>query len=210
VTSRNLTEICALAPHSPCADVALPLQVVGRMSGIALDLYGATEVSKTPYNISDLKLAGQYIDKDLDNTDAIPPLRRKTLLDNGSAHGRWRAATEYTMAENMYQAAWNPDWNVACPASRPLSATDGAVGRFSGAMRDFCDGGVIASDAWRGGCGVELSDADLEKRRAAEEPRGPAFGSGYLWTFAREVGPARHGAATRPGEPVEKTCHADI
>jgi dihydroxy-acid dehydratase len=55
-----------------------------------------------------------------------------------------------------------------------------------------------------------LSDAELEKRRAAWQPRGSAFGSGYLWKYAQQVGPARHGAVTHPGGSAEKMCYADI
>jgi dihydroxy-acid dehydratase len=101
-------------------------------------------------------------------------------------------------------------------------------GRFSGATRGFCvghvgpeaavggpiglvrDGDIIAIDADRGSLEVQLSDAEFEKRRAAWQPRGSAFGSGYLWKYAQQVGSARHGAITHPGGAAEKACYADI
>ena len=101
-------------------------------------------------------------------------------------------------------------------------------GRFSGATRGFCvghvgpeaavggpialvrDGDIIAIDADRGSLEVELSEAEFEKRRAAWQPRGSAFGSGYLWKYAQQVGSARHGAVTHPGGAAEKACYADI
>jgi len=101
-------------------------------------------------------------------------------------------------------------------------------GRFSGASRGFCvghvgpeaavggpiglvhDGDIIAIDAERGSLEVQLSDVEIEKRRAAWQPRGSAFGSGYLWKYAQQVGSARHGAVTHPGGAAEKACYADI
>jgi len=56
---------------------------------------------------------------------------------------------------------------------------------------------------------VALS-SEFEKRWAAWQPRGSAFGSGYVWKYAQQVGSARHGAVTHPGEAAEKACYADI
>jgi dihydroxy-acid dehydratase len=101
-------------------------------------------------------------------------------------------------------------------------------GRFSGATHGFCvghvgpeaavggpialvrDGDIISLDADGGTLDVGLSEAEIERRRAAWKPRGTAFGSGYLWKYAREVGPARDGAVTHPGAAAEKACYADI
>ena len=101
-------------------------------------------------------------------------------------------------------------------------------GRFSGATRGFCvghvgpeaavggpialvrDGDIISIDADSGSLDVQLDEAEFEKRRAAWQPRGSAFGSGYLWKYAQQVGSARHGAVTHPGGAAEKACYADI
>jgi dihydroxy-acid dehydratase len=101
-------------------------------------------------------------------------------------------------------------------------------GRFSGATRGFCvghvgpeaavggpialirDGDIIELDADSGTLDMRLSDAEIERRRAAWQPRSPAFASGCLWKYAREVGAARDGAVTHPGAKAEKACYADI
>jgi dihydroxy-acid dehydratase len=101
-------------------------------------------------------------------------------------------------------------------------------GRFSGATRGFCvghvgpeaaicgpialiqDGDVIEIDADAGTLNVRLSGDDLERRKRAWKPRETQYGSGYLWKYAQQVGPAVTGAVTHPGGTAEKTCYADI
>ena len=101
-------------------------------------------------------------------------------------------------------------------------------GRFSGATRGLCvghvgpeaaDGGpigllregdIIAIDAEKGTMDVELSAAELAARRAAWKPKPAQFGSGALWRYAKNVGPARYGAVTAPGAAEEVRCYADI
>lgn len=100
-------------------------------------------------------------------------------------------------------------------------------GRFSGATRGFCvghvgpeaavggpigllrDGDIIELDAEQGLLNVKLSDDELNKRRAEWKPRETEYGSGYLWKYAQQVGPALEGAVTHPGAKAEKTCYAD-
>ena len=43
-----------------------------------------------------------------------------------------------------------------------------------------------------------------------QKPRESEFGSGYLWKYAQQVGPAVNGAVTHPGGAGEKECYADI
>jgi dihydroxy-acid dehydratase len=101
-------------------------------------------------------------------------------------------------------------------------------GRFSGATRGLCvghvgpeaavggpiahlrDGDIIMIDADQGTLEVRLDPAELDRRRATWQPRGSAFTSGYIWKYAQQVGPARHGAVTHPGGAAEKSCYADI
>jgi dihydroxy-acid dehydratase len=101
-------------------------------------------------------------------------------------------------------------------------------GRFSGGTRGLCvghvgpeamdggpigllkDGDIIDIDAEKGTLHVELSDAELAERRKAWKPKTPDFGSGALWRFAKNVGPARDGAVTNPGGFGEVRCYADI
>jgi dihydroxy-acid dehydratase len=101
-------------------------------------------------------------------------------------------------------------------------------GRFSGATRGLCvghvgpeaavggpiahlrDGDIIMIDADQGTLEVRLEPAELDRRRATWRSRDSAFTSGYIWKYAQQVGPARHGAVTHPGGAAEKSCYADI
>jgi dihydroxy-acid dehydratase len=101
-------------------------------------------------------------------------------------------------------------------------------GRFSGATRGFCighvgpeaavggpigllrDGDIIEIDAEKGTLDVKLTKAELAARAKQWKPREEEFGSGYLWKYAQQVGPARNGAVTHPGGSAEKACYADI
>jgi dihydroxy-acid dehydratase len=101
-------------------------------------------------------------------------------------------------------------------------------GRFSGATRGLCvghigpeaaDGGpigllkngdIVVINADTGELSVELSDAELTERRKAWKPKPPAFKTGALARYAKNVGPARYGALTTPGADEEVRCYADI
>ncbi len=101
-------------------------------------------------------------------------------------------------------------------------------GRFSGATRGFCighvgpeaadggpialveDGDMIAIDAEAGTIELEVAADVLAARRAAWQPRRSGYGSGAIWRFAQNVGPARQGAVTHPGARGETHVYADI
>jgi dihydroxy-acid dehydratase len=101
-------------------------------------------------------------------------------------------------------------------------------GRFSGATRGLCighvgpeaadggpigllkDGDIISVDAEKGTIEVELSATELGARKRAWQPKAAAFGSGALWRYAQNVGPARNGAITHPGGAKEIRVYADI
>src|SRR6187200_3355366 len=101
-------------------------------------------------------------------------------------------------------------------------------GRFSGATRGFCvghvgpeaairgpiglirDGDIIEIDAVKGTLDVKLSADELAKRKSQWKARESEYGSGYLWKYAQQVGPAVNGAVTHPGGAGEKECYADI
>jgi len=101
-------------------------------------------------------------------------------------------------------------------------------GRFSGATRGFCvghvgpeaavggpiglirNGDIIELDAEAGTLNVKVSEAELAERRKAWKPRETGTGSGALWKYAQQVGPAVKGAVTHPGRAGEKSCYADI
>ena len=101
-------------------------------------------------------------------------------------------------------------------------------GRFSGATRGFCVGHVgpeaahggpialvrtgdmITLNAIDGSISVDLSDEELERRRAEwKGPRKTDYASGALWKYARLVGSARYGAVTHPGAEAETHIYMD-
>ena len=101
-------------------------------------------------------------------------------------------------------------------------------GRFSGASRGFCighvgpeaavggpialleDGDMISIDAVEGRLDLEVSEAELAKRRAAWKAPANAYQSGVLRKYADQVGAARKGAVTHAGGKAEIVCYADI
>jgi len=101
-------------------------------------------------------------------------------------------------------------------------------GRFSGATRGFCvghvgpeaavggpialleDGDIVRIDAANGRLDVDLSEAELAKRRALWKPRRHDYQSGALWRYAQTVGDAEHGAVCHPGARAETHVYADI
>lgn len=101
-------------------------------------------------------------------------------------------------------------------------------GRFSGGTRGFCvghvspeaavggmiallqDGDKITLDAVNGKIEVDLSDAEITKRKAAWKPRENDYQSGALWKYAQTVGSARFGAVTHPGAKKEKISYDKI
>ncbi|NTS65766.1 dihydroxy-acid dehydratase [Sphingomonas sp. HHU CXW] len=101
-------------------------------------------------------------------------------------------------------------------------------GRFSGATRGFCighvgpeaadggpialveDGDIIRIDAEAGTIDLDVADAVLADRRARWQARRNDYGSGALWRYAQNVGPAYKGAVTHPGAQAETHVYADI
>jgi dihydroxy-acid dehydratase len=101
-------------------------------------------------------------------------------------------------------------------------------GRFSGATRGFCvghvgpeaqlggpiallkDGDMITLDAIEGTLSCDVSDAEFAARRKSWKPKDHGYGSGALWKYAQQVGPAVSGAVTHPGGSAEGVCYADI
>ena len=101
-------------------------------------------------------------------------------------------------------------------------------GRFSGATRGFCighvgpeaadggpialveDGDTIRIDAEAGTIDLLVDEAVLAARRARWQARQNDYGSGALWRYAQNVGPAYQGAVTHPGASAERHVYADI
>ncbi len=101
-------------------------------------------------------------------------------------------------------------------------------GRFSGATRGFCighvgpeaaeggpialieDGDEIMIDAETGVIDLNVPAEVLEERRKHWTPRATDYGSGAIWRYAQNVGPAYKGAVTHPGGNAETHVYADI
>lgn len=102
-------------------------------------------------------------------------------------------------------------------------------GRFSGATRGFCvghvgpeaahggpiaiiqDGDLITIDAREGEISVNLTDSEIEERKANwKGPRKTIYTSGSLWKYAQLVGPTRQGAVTHPGAAKESHVYIDL
>ncbi|WP_323800646.1 dihydroxy-acid dehydratase [Parasphingorhabdus sp.] len=101
-------------------------------------------------------------------------------------------------------------------------------GRFSGGTRGFCighigpeaaDGGpiglieegdMINIDAEKGIIDLEVDETIMAERRKKFTRRETDYGSGALWRYAQNVGPAYQGAVTHPGAKAEKHVYADI
>ncbi len=101
-------------------------------------------------------------------------------------------------------------------------------GRFSGGTRGLCighvgpeaqeggpialiqDGDIISIDAEKGTIDLEVDPIELERRARDWKPRKTDYGSGALWKFAQQVGPAHLGAVTHPGFEGERHVYADI
>lgn len=101
-------------------------------------------------------------------------------------------------------------------------------GRFSGATRGFCighvgpeaqlggpiglvrDGDIISIDAEERRLDVNVTVEELSRRKKDWKPREHGYGTGALWKYAQQVGPAVGGAVTHPGGSHEGVCYADI
>jgi dihydroxy-acid dehydratase len=101
-------------------------------------------------------------------------------------------------------------------------------GRFSGATRGFCighvgpeaaecgpialveNGDMIEIDAETGSIDLLVDASVLEARKKVWTPRQNDYGSGALWRYAQNVGPAYQGAVTHPGAAGESHVYADI
>jgi dihydroxy-acid dehydratase len=101
-------------------------------------------------------------------------------------------------------------------------------GRFSGATRGFCighvgpeaaecgpialveDGDEIMIDAETGVIDLNVPAEVLAERRKHWAPRSTDYGSGAIWRYAQNVGPAYKGAVTHPGGSAETHVYADI
>ena len=150
-------------------------------SAITFDLFDVAEVFKRTSYTAHLKPSGRYVAKDLFEAGSML-LLVKSLRNNGFLLPDCMTVTGCSVAESMKMVAWNDEQDMVHPANRS-------------------DGSVIATDADKSLPGVRRADGRLH---------APAFASNSIWKYAQQRGPACHGAVTRPGAAVEKSCYADI
>jgi dihydroxy-acid dehydratase len=72
------------------------------------------------------------------------------------------------------------------------------------------DGDEIMIDAETGVIDLNVSAEVLDERRKHWTPRATDYGSGAIWRYAQNVGPAYKGAVTHPGGSAETHVFADI
>ena len=68
----------------------------------------------------------------------------------------------------------------------------------------------LTLDAEKGVLDVNVSEEDFHRRAKSWKPRDNGYGSGALFKYAQQVGPARFGATTHPGGEAERVSYADI
>src|SRR6516225_10558397 len=160
---------------------ALHLPAMAHECAVTFDLFDVAEVFKRTSYTAHLKPSGRYVAKDLFEAGSIP-LLAKPLRNHGFLLPDCMTVTGCSVVESMKMVAWNDEQDMVHPANRS-------------------DGNVIATDADKSMLGVRRADGRL---------RAPAFASSSIWNYAQQRGPACHGAVTRPGAAVEKSCYADI
>ena len=72
------------------------------------------------------------------------------------------------------------------------------------------NGDLIEIDAEKGTIDLLVAAEVLEERKKNWTPRVNDYGSGALWRYAQNVGPAYQGAVTHPGAKAERHVYADI
>src|SRR3954447_17469319 len=97
----------------------------------------------------------------------------------------------------------------AGPSRRWGTGHVGPEAAVGGPIALLKDGDMITIDAVNGTIDVALSDAELAERKKSWKPRPSEFGSGYIWKYAQQVGPAVNGAVTHPGGAAETQCYAN-
>jgi dihydroxy-acid dehydratase len=225
VTGRTIAENMASVKWNPHQDVVRPadkpITVTGGVVGLKGNLAPEGAIVKVA-GMSNLKFTGPARCFDREE-DAFEAVKNKTYKEGEVIVIRYEGPKGGPGMREMLST-------TAALTGQGMGGKIALItdGRFSGATRGFCvghvgpeaatggpialirDGDVIEIDAVDGKLNVNLSDAELTERRKSWKPREPRFGSGVLWKYAQQVGPAVNGAVTHPGGAEEKQCYADI
>jgi dihydroxy-acid dehydratase len=225
VTGRTIAENMASVKWNPQQDVVRPadkpITVTGGVVGLQGNLAPDGAIVKVA-GMSNLKFTGPARCFDREE-DAFEAVTKRTYKDGEVIVIRYEGPKGGPGMREMLSTTAALTGQGA--GGKVALITDG---RFSGATRGFCvghvgpeaavggpialirDGDIIEIDADDGILNVKLSDAELAERRKSWKPREQRFGSGVLWKYAQQVGPAVNGAVTHPGGAEEKQCYADI
>ena len=225
VTGRTIAENLKGVKWNPHQDVVRsadnPITVTGGVVGMKGNLAPDGAIVKVA-GMSVLKFTGPARCFDCEE-DAFESVNRKTYKEGEVLVIRYEGPKGGPGMREMLQT-------TAALTGQGMGGKVALItdGRFSGATRGFCvghvgpeaavggpiglirDGDIIELDAVNGTLSVKLTDAELAERRKTWKPRETQVGSGVLWKYAQQVGPAVKGAVTHPGGSAEKVCYADI
>jgi dihydroxy-acid dehydratase len=225
VTGRTIAENMASVKWNPHQDVVRPadkpITVTGGVVGLQGNLAPDGAIVKVA-GMSNLKFTGPARCFDREE-DAFEAVTKRTYKEGEVIVIRYEGPKGGPGMREMLST-------TAALTGQGMGGKIALItdGRFSGATRGFCvghvgpeaavggpialirDGDIIEIDADDGKLNVKLSDAELAERRKSWKPPEQRFGSGVLWKYAQQVGPAVNGAVTHPGGAEEKQCYADI
>src|SRR6195256_3055076 len=225
VTGRTIAENLKSVKWNPHQDVVRPadkpITVTGGVVGLKGNLAPEGAIVKVA-GMSNLKFTGPARCFDREE-DAFEAVQKKTYKEGEVIVIRYEGPRGGPGMREM----------LSTTAALTGQGMGGKIaltpaGRFSGAPRGFCighvgpeaavggpiallrDGDIIEIDAVDGILNVKLSDAEPAQRKTKWSPRPTNYGSGAIWKYAQQVGPAVDGAVTHPGGAHEKQCYADI
>ena len=225
VTGRTIAENLKSVKWNPNQDVVRPankpITATGGVVGLKGNLAPDGAIVKVA-GMSNLKFSGPARCFDCEE-DAFTAVKNKTYKEGDVIVIRYEGPKGGPGMREMLQT-------TAALTGQGMGGKIALItdGRFSGATRGFCighvgpeaavggpiglikDGDIIDLDADNGIINVRLTDAELAERKKSWKPREHSYGSGAIWKYAQQVGPALYGAVTHPGGAGETKAYADL
>lgn len=225
VTGRTIAENLKSVKWNPNQDVVRPadkpITQTGGVVGLKGNLAPDGAIVKVA-GMSNLKFSGPARCFDCEE-DAFAAVKNKTYKEGDVIVIRYEGPKGGPGMREMLQT-------TAALTGQGMGGKVALItdGRFSGATRGFCighvgpeaavggpiglikDGDIIDLDADNGIINVRLTDAELAERKKSWKPREHNYGSGAIWKYAQQVGPALYGAVTHPGGAGETKAYADL
>ncbi|MFZ5733322.1 MAG: dihydroxy-acid dehydratase [Pseudomonadota bacterium] len=225
VTGRTIAENLKSVKWNPNQDVVrpanTPITPTGGVVGLKGNLAPDGAIVKVA-GMSNLKFSGPARCFDCEE-DAFAAVKNKTYKEGDVIVIRYEGPKGGPGMREMLQT-------TAALTGQGMGGKVALItdGRFSGATRGFCighvgpeaavggpiglirDGDIIDLDADNGIINVRLTDAELAERKKSWKPREHNYGSGAIWKYAQQVGPALYGAVTHPGGAGETKAYADL